>query len=79
MASLFATRPLRSFLPCPNYICKRCLSASPSLQSGHNRWSKIKHEKAATDMKRNVQFAGFSHEIALASRRTLNPTYNSQF
>lgn len=36
--------------------------------SGHNKWSKIKYTKAATDAKRGKMFARFAHEIMLAAK-----------
>ncbi len=36
--------------------------------SGHNKWSKIKFAKAATDAKKGKVFARFSQEITLAAR-----------
>ncbi|MFI3244232.1 MAG: YebC/PmpR family DNA-binding transcriptional regulator [Akkermansia sp.] len=36
--------------------------------SGHNKWSKIKFQKAATDAKKGKVFARFSHEITLAAK-----------
>ncbi|MEG0025596.1 MAG: YebC/PmpR family DNA-binding transcriptional regulator [Akkermansia sp.] len=36
--------------------------------SGHNKWSKIKYTKAATDAKRGKVFARFAHEIMLAAK-----------
>lgn len=55
-------------------ICPRCLHPSrpftttlPS-PSGHNRWSKIKHDKAKTDASKNRQRSLFSQELATLSR-----------
>lgn len=50
------------------FICARCLSTSSQLQSGHNRWSKIKHDKAGVDAKKNKERSIFAHEIAMASK-----------
>lgn len=38
------------------------------LLSGHNRWSKIKHEKGAADAKKNAQRSTFSKHLTLYSR-----------
>ncbi|KAF1827313.1 YebC-like protein [Dissoconium aciculare CBS 342.82] len=36
--------------------------------SGHNRWSKIKHDKGKADAAMNKQRSAFAHEIATASK-----------
>lgn len=36
--------------------------------SGHNKWSKIKHKKAAEDAKKNKIFSKLSQQITLAAR-----------
>lgn len=65
------SRGLRSSFLRQDFVCSRCLfSTTSSVQSGHNRWSKIKHDKGAVDAKKNVQRSVFSREIALASKRT---------
>jgi len=38
--------------------------------SGHNKWSKIKHKKAATDAKKSKIFSKHAHLIALASKQS---------
>ncbi|CAD6501705.1 BgTH12-01955 [Blumeria graminis f. sp. triticale] len=43
-------------------------STGLSLRSGHNRWSKIKHDKGAADAKKNRLRSSLAHELALASR-----------
>ncbi|KAG8531928.1 uncharacterized protein KY384_003564 [Bacidia gigantensis] len=53
---------IRSELP------SRCFSQSSRFASGHNRWSKIKHDKAKADASINRQRSALSHEIATASR-----------
>ena len=54
------------------YTCPRCRSrafaTSPYVQSGHNRWSKIKHDKGKADAAKNRQRSIFAHEIATASK-----------
>jgi hypothetical protein len=54
-----------------NYVCTRCsqFSTSVAVQSGHNRWSKIKHDKAGVDKKKNQERSIFSRDIELASKR----------
>lgn len=50
-------------------LCQtRAISTSTSLQSGHSRWSKIKHDKAKVDAGKNRQRSIFAHELATASR-----------
>ncbi|KAF8865725.1 DUF28-domain-containing protein [Acephala macrosclerotiorum] len=64
------SRGLRSFAPRGDSICSRCLqfSTSSTAQSGHNRWSKIKHDKGSADAKKNAERSIFSRGIALASK-----------
>ncbi|KFY33571.1 hypothetical protein V494_07532 [Pseudogymnoascus sp. VKM F-4513 (FW-928)] len=52
------------------YVCPKCASFStyPTLQSGHNRWSKIKHDKAGVDAKKHVLRSMLSRDIAQASK-----------
>lgn len=55
-----------------SYICSRCafraLTTSPIIRSGHNRWSKIKHDKAKVDATKHRQRSIFAAELALASK-----------
>lgn len=44
------------------------MSTSASLQSGHNKWSTIKHDKGKNDAAKNKQRSIFSHEISTASK-----------
>ncbi|KFX86943.1 hypothetical protein V490_08672 [Pseudogymnoascus sp. VKM F-3557] len=72
MASL-SPRGLRLLGKSPkftNYVCPKCSSFStyPALQSGHNRWSKIKHDKAGVDAKKHVLRSMLSRDIAQASK-----------
>ena len=46
----------------------RSFSAVHQLQSGHNRWSKIKHDKAKKDADKHRQRAIFAAEITHASK-----------
>ncbi|PWW80402.1 YebC-like protein [Tuber magnatum] len=41
-------------------------SSSALLQSGHNRWSKIRHDKGRNDANKGIEFARLSHEIRTA-------------
>ncbi|TVY47252.1 putative transcriptional regulatory protein [Lachnellula occidentalis] len=61
---------LRSVPHGRDFVCSKCLQFSTSsiLQSGHNRWSKIKHDKGTADAKRSTQNSFFSREIAMASK-----------
>lgn len=65
------SRGLRSFAPQACSVCPRCLCFSTSAvsQSGHNRWSKIKHDKGQVDAKKNAARSLFARDIALASKR----------
>ena len=66
------SRGVRSFisrLPQEKLICSRCLfSTTATLQSGHSRWSKIKHDKGKADANKGSQRTSLSREIALASK-----------
>jgi YebC/PmpR family DNA-binding regulatory protein len=46
----------------------RAFSASAAQLSGHNRWSKIKHDKGKADALKNRQRSIFAQEIATASK-----------
>jgi hypothetical protein len=67
------SRGLRSFnlLRSSDITYSRCFlfSTSPAVQSGHNRWSKIKHDKGNADAKKTAQRSALSKEIADASMR----------
>jgi hypothetical protein len=71
------SRGLRLLAPKGEFTCSRCLQFSTTsiAQSGHNRWSKIKHDKGAVDAKKNVQRSALSKEIALASKRMPFPSF----
>ena len=51
-----------------HYVAQRRFGIFSTSFSGHNRWSKIKHDKAKTDQSRHRQHAAFAREIAFASR-----------
>ena len=77
------SRGLRPLFSSVEPICARCMqfSTTSAAQSGHSRWSKIKHDKGAVDMKKNVQRSVYAREIALCSKRTAPLLYvfpNSQ-
>ncbi|KAK4236830.1 transcriptional regulator TACO1-like protein [Achaetomium macrosporum] len=71
MAFLFRSlapliRPAKPSLICAE--CRRTLVSSPALRSGHNKWSKIRHDKAANDAKKNAARTIFTKNIALYSK-----------
>lgn len=49
-------------------VPSRSLSCSAAAQSGHNRWSKIKHHKGKEDALKSKARTLLSHEIMLASK-----------
>jgi YebC/PmpR family DNA-binding regulatory protein len=59
-------RPL--LRPPPVNTQYRAFSASAVQLSGHNRWSKIKHDKGKADAYKNRQRSIFAQEIATASK-----------
>ncbi|KAI0097077.1 YebC-like protein [Daldinia grandis] len=68
--SLFSSRSLLS-RPITSIICAQCcrsFASSAVLGSGHNRWSKIRHEKGAADAKKNTQRSAFAKNLALWSQ-----------
>ena len=68
---------LRSFLrPAPINPQYRAFSATTAHLSGHNRWSKIKHDKGKADALKNRQRSIFAQEIATASK-LFGPDINS--
>lgn len=68
------SRGLQSIIgsPITSAICRqylwRAFASNSYLQSGHNRWSKIKHDKEKKDAGKNKQRSIFAHEIATASK-----------
>ncbi|KAI0005696.1 YebC-like protein [Xylariaceae sp. FL0662B] len=59
--------------------CWRCFNSASILSSGHNRWSKIKHEKGAADQKKNAQRSTLSKNLTLYSKLYgPDPKLNSQ-
>lgn len=64
---------------CPGCQASRAFSSTPLLLSGHNRWSKIKHEKGAADKKKTAERGIFAKNLALYSRLYgANPDMNPQ-
>ncbi|KAI5367648.1 putative transcriptional regulator TACO1, integrase-like protein [Septoria linicola] len=67
------SRGLSQLIRRPNlYICQTCrargFAATSQAPSGHNRWSKIQHDKAKVDSRKNKQRSVFAAEISLASK-----------
>ncbi|KAL1882024.1 hypothetical protein VTK73DRAFT_3006 [Phialemonium thermophilum] len=77
-------RGLRRHLRAPPVtICSQCslrmFASSSVLLSGHNKWSKIRHDKAAADAKKNAVRNQFTKTITLYSRLYgPDPTQNPQ-
>jgi len=46
--------------------------------SGHSKWHKIRHKKAATDSKKSKLFGQLSREIKIAARSGVDPANNHQ-
>ncbi len=69
------TRPAKPSSICVQ--CRRAFVSSPVLQSGHNKWSKIRHEKAANDAKKNAARTIFAKNITLYSKRTPSSSTSS--
>ncbi|CAL1704075.1 unnamed protein product [Somion occarium] len=47
---------------------KRLFTATPITLSGHNKWSKIKHQKGAADIKKANVYSKASQDIVVAAR-----------
>jgi hypothetical protein len=75
------SRGFQSIVPREKFTYSQYLKFSTACiaQSGHNRWSKIKHDKGAKDMNKNIQRSMFSREIALASKRELCSADSAEF
>ena len=73
--------PSRGLVRCAQQLktsTLRTLTTTTATLSGHNRWSKIKHDKGKVDALKNRQRSIFAHEIATCSKLlgpdvTLNP------
>ncbi|CAK7567705.1 MAG: hypothetical protein SEPTF4163_005673 [Sporothrix epigloea] len=48
--------------------CRRNLATTAVAASGHNRWSKIRHEKGAADLKKTALRTGFTKNLTLYSQ-----------
>ncbi|KAI1754340.1 duf28 domain-containing protein [Xylaria castorea] len=88
MSSLFAISPSSARIPLSNAIrststicaqCRRSFTTNAILSSGHNKWSKIKHEKAAADKKKHTQRGHFSKTLTMYSKMYgADPNLNTQ-
>ncbi|ETS72889.1 hypothetical protein PFICI_15396 [Pestalotiopsis fici W106-1] len=59
--------------------CRRALTSTAVVYSGHNRWSKIKHEKGAADKKKTAERNFFAKNLTLYSKLYgTNPELNAQ-
>ncbi|KAL1633946.1 hypothetical protein SLS56_002537 [Neofusicoccum ribis] len=71
MSLNFAPRAVFGASRASSYVCGSCrrgLTTSTRLQSGHSKWATIKHDKAKNDAAKNKQRSIFSHEIILATK-----------
>nr|OQO16718.1 hypothetical protein B0A51_16748 [Rachicladosporium sp. CCFEE 5018] len=71
---------LRRLLPTiPSSGHARSFATTPILCSGHNRWSKIKHDKGKVDAAKHRQRSVFAQELALSSKlHGPDPTLNTR-
>ncbi|KAI1326059.1 transcriptional regulator TACO1-like protein [Xylariaceae sp. FL0255] len=59
--------------------CRRSFASNAVLYSGHNKWSKIKHEKAAADKKKTAVRTMFAKQLTMYTRfHGADPNLNSQ-
>ncbi|KAH8194868.1 hypothetical protein TruAng_010965 [Truncatella angustata] len=66
--------------PPPKYSqCRRAFGTTLAASSGHNRWSKIKHEKGAADKRKTTERSSFAKNLTLYSKLYgANPDLNAQ-
>ncbi|EMC96321.1 hypothetical protein BAUCODRAFT_470383 [Baudoinia panamericana UAMH 10762] len=65
----YISQSYRTIEACPSCLHqRRPFTTSPPTHSGHNRWSKIKHDKLKTDAAKNRARSIFAQEIATASK-----------
>jgi hypothetical protein len=80
MASVAST--LRPLLRDPRItICRsycRSFATTPQIESGHNKWSKIRHGKAANDAKKNATRTLFTKMITLYSKSAFTQLTNDK-
>ncbi|KAI0834437.1 YebC-like protein [Hypoxylon sp. FL0890] len=79
---LFPSRIIAPRSTVPSTICTQCrrsFTPSSALRSGHNRWSKIRHEKGTADAKKTAQRTVFAKNLTLYSKwYGPDPNLNSQ-
>lgn len=64
---------------CPKCQFGRAFASNSVLSSGHNRWSKIRHEKGAADKKKTTERSIFAKNLTLFSKLYgANPDLNHQ-
>ncbi|MCJ1296822.1 hypothetical protein MMC34_008390 [Xylographa carneopallida] len=69
----------RSYSYCYAQASLRRISTSASLLSGHNRWSKIKHDKAKVDGAKTRQRSNIAKDLTSASKAAgADPTSNTR-
>ncbi|KAI1487781.1 transcriptional regulator TACO1-like protein [Biscogniauxia mediterranea] len=66
MSALFSARAMAPTRLCAQ--CRRTIVSSAVLRSGHNRWSKIRHQKGAADQKKTAQRSTFAKHLALYTK-----------
>lgn len=66
-----------SSLPTPTFLHRTFTSQSPR-QSGHNRWSTIRHDKAKNDKAKSKERQIIAKEISNATQRRLSRRRTSQ-
>lgn len=66
-SSLCLHSHLKPSRPAPSRL--RRFSTTPTLESGHSKWSTIKHDKAKNDAQRNKTALKYAGQIAVAARR----------
>ncbi|KAI1821785.1 duf28 domain-containing protein [Xylaria intraflava] len=76
------TRTALLFTPLRSAVCaqyRRSFATNAVLSSGHNKWSKIKHEKAAADKKKTTRRSIFAKQLTMYSKMYgADPNMNSQ-
>lgn len=65
----------RSLLACSRLHVRAPISTSARLQAGHNKWSKIRHDKGTADRRRGAQNILLAKAITYASKSKSPPTY----
>lgn len=64
LATAIRSAPSKQICP----ACRRAFTATPMPGAGHNKWSKTKHIKKATDAKKTAHRAQYAKLISLYSR-----------